>query len=103
MLITVRTPIVTDMKQLSLKIHGDVQGVNFRWFIKEEAQKLALVGWVRNTSLGIVEVCAEGEEEGLKELREYCMVGPRLAMVERVEEEWKEIEKRSLVEFKIVH
>lgn len=90
------------MQCLTLKIYGSVQGVAFRWGVEELAKKLGLVGYVKNLSDGTVEIIAEGEEEALKKLLEYCRIGPRWARVERVGEEWMAIDSLGFSEFKIV-
>jgi len=89
------------MKLLTLKISGKVQGVFFRESTLEIAQKLGLVGYVKNEADGTVAVYAEGEETELKKLLEWCKIGPRLARVERVEEKWEEIEERKFGGFEI--
>lgn len=91
------------MNRIHLIIHGNVQGVGFRWSAMREAQRLGLVGWVKNKSNGTVEIVAEGEEEALRELRAWLEKRPGGVIVERVEEEWKEIEIREYGEFKIVY
>ena len=78
------------MRRLRLRIHGIVQGVGFRWFVRSNARSLGLVGYVRNVPDGSVEVVAEGEEEALRKLADLCRRGPMLARVERVQEEWSE-------------
>jgi len=88
------------MKHLHLKIFGVVQDVNFRWYARKEAKRLSLNGWVKNMSDGTVEIVVEGEEEKLKEFLEWCKIGPRGAIVSRVEEEWGEGE-REFGDFKI--
>ena len=45
---------------------------------------------------------AEGEEETLKKLLDYCKIGPQWASVSRLEEKWKDIGKKMFEEFKIV-
>lgn len=75
-------------KCLYLKIFGDVQGVNFRYYAKEIAQRLGLVGWVRNDPDGTVECEAEGEEESLEKFLEWAKKGPKWARVEKMEEKW---------------
>ena len=90
------------MKQLHLTIHGNVQGVFFREKTKEKADELRLFGYVRNISDGTVEVVVHGDEQSLKKLLEWCRIGPRLAMVERVDEVWKDIGKTEFSEFKII-
>lgn len=90
------------MTRLTLKIHGNVQGVTFRWESRDLARKLELAGWVKNMPDGTVELVAEGGEEALKKLLEYCKIGPRSAHVERVDEKWGTIVRLSFEEFKIV-
>jgi acylphosphatase len=73
---------------LHLIVKGEVQGVGFRWFVVEEAQRLGLAGWVRNNSDGTVEVCARGSDESLSSLESHVRKGPRgsrVSTVERVE------------------
>lgn len=90
------------LKRLHLIIHGRVQGVGFRWYTREKALELGLVGWVRNNPNGTVEIVAEGEETELKKLRDWCVEGPRFAMVERMEEKWEDICENDLIDFNIV-
>ena len=40
------------MERLQAVVHGDVQGVGFRYFVQRKAHQLGLSGWVRNR-LGI--------------------------------------------------
>jgi acylphosphatase len=60
------------MKQVILKIYGDVQGVSFRWWAKNVADELELTGWVRNEPDGTVKVVAEGDEKVLKSFIDRC-------------------------------
>lgn len=41
-------------------VHGDVQGVGFRWWTRARALELGLVGSATNRPSGRVEVIAEG-------------------------------------------
>lgn len=54
------------------------------------ALKLDLTGCARNASDGTVKIIAEGQEENLEELINWCQTGSPFAKVERVEVEWKE-------------
>jgi acylphosphatase len=71
---------------LHVRIGGRVQGVGFRWFVREEARRLGLSGWVTNLPTGEVEVRAAGERSSLERLRRALQVGPSGAQVDRVEE-----------------
>ena len=66
-------------------VTGRVQGVGFRYWVMEEAQKLSLRGWVRNMRDGGVEVEAEGEEDVLFEFEQKLWRGPVLSRVENVQ------------------
>ena len=57
-------------------VRGHVQGVGFRWFVRREAGRLGLVGWVANQSDGSVEVIAEGSEDTLGQLVLALWEGP---------------------------
>lgn len=91
------------MKHLHLKIHGRVQGVFFREEARQKSQELGLSGYVKNLPDGTVEVVAEGEEEVLKNMLEWCKIGPRHAKVEKVEESWNDVGESEFETFKIVY
>ena len=59
-----------------MRISGRVQGVGFRWFVREEARRLGVSGWVTNLSSGEVEVAAGGQASSLERLRRALEVGP---------------------------
>jgi acylphosphatase len=69
-------------------VHGDVQGVGFRYFLMREAQRLGLRGWVRNRDDGTVEFLAEGNRADLERLKQAAERGPSLAQVQKVDERW---------------
>ncbi|HBE88589.1 MAG TPA: acylphosphatase [Elusimicrobia bacterium] len=50
------------------KASGRVQGVGFRWFVRDSALELKLSGWVRNLPDGDVEGEAQGPAEKLDRL-----------------------------------
>ena len=64
---------------------GFVQGVFYRVSVRKVALDLGLKGFVRNLSDGNVEVVAEGDEEKINELIEFCKEGPSGAKVEGVD------------------
>lgn len=78
------------MKRVHLFVSGRVQGVFFRAHTRDLARRLGLKGFVRNLPDGRVEVVAEGPEEKLQELIEFCRHGPPLAHVTGTEIHWEE-------------
>lgn len=81
------------MKQIHLTITGRVQGVFFRAFVKENAQKLGVNGWARNKNDGTVEVLMQGDAVKLKQLVDACKKGPDAASVETVQVDEQKIEE----------
>jgi acylphosphatase len=81
-------------------VHGDVQGVGFRWFVVREASRLGLTGWVANRADGAVEVVAEGPADDLERLAIELREGPSGASVSRLELH-REPARRDLVDFVI--
>ena len=67
-----------------VSLSGQVQGVFFRAWIRKQAQKLAVKGWVRNCSDGTLEAQLEGEESAIDQLIERFRAGPPAARVEAV-------------------
>lgn len=65
-------------------VSGLVQGVFYRASAGEQAQRLGLTGFVRNTPDGRVELVACGEESRLAELERWLWKGPPAARVENV-------------------
>lgn len=70
-------------------VTGRVQGVFFRSETRHEAKSRGVKGWVRNTVDGRVEAVFEGEEENVKELVEFCKLGPPGARVTDVTVTWE--------------
>ena len=66
-------------------ISGQVQGVGFRYFTEAAAAREGILGWVRNTPDGRVEVAAEGDAEALERFERNLRHGPRGARVGRVD------------------
>lgn len=77
------------LKQVHLLVRGRVQGVYFRASAQREARRLGLTGWVKNRPVGFVEILAEGEEDGLKDVIGWANRGPSAARVERVDVRWR--------------
>jgi acylphosphatase len=68
-----------------LIVHGQVQGVGFRWAIARAAQSRGVSGWVTNRADGTVEALLEGEPDEVESVVRLAREGPRGAQVERVD------------------
>lgn len=68
------------------RITGRVQGVNYRSSTRRKAEALGLVGWVRNTDDGDVELLVGGSGPGVDSLLSWCRRGPKRAEVQAVEQ-----------------
>lgn len=71
--------------QVVFQVHGRVQGVGFRAFVRDAAHSLGLSGWVENAWDGTVAGRAEGPPEALSRFRERLAEGPPWARVLRVD------------------
>lgn len=72
-------------RRLACVINGNVQGIGFRWSVRELAARLGMTGYARNLGDGRMEVVAEGSEAALETLRAFCYRGPDGATVTGVE------------------
>jgi acylphosphatase len=79
-----------ERRRLEATLHGRVQGVGFRYFIRREAVRLGLAGWVSNEPDGSVRVVAEGPAPALEQLQRLLGDGPSGARVENLEVRWAE-------------
>lgn len=82
---------MAEMAHLSAKVYGRVQGVFFRYFVRDTARKLGLNGYVRNLPSGdAVEVQAEGDKQRLEKLAHQLKIGPPGAWVKKVDISWSD-------------
>ena len=63
------------------RVKGRVQGVGFRYFTQDTAERLGLSGYVKNRPDGDVELEVEGPAEKVAELIEAVRRGPRMGVV----------------------
>ena len=73
------------MVQYHFIVYGHVQGVFFRVSTKREADRLGVVGWVKNKQDGSVEVLCQGTQKEITIFFNYCKHGPEEALVSCVE------------------
>jgi acylphosphatase len=88
------------IKTLKIHAYGTVQGVFFRKFVFDNAQKLEIHGFVRNLDNGSVEIVVEGHDDKIKEMLEICRKGPPHSRVDELEVQ--EIQHQGFKEFKIM-
>ena len=80
----------SDQVCLHAIVEGRVQGVGFRNFVLENANRLELTGWVRNRWNGDVECLAEGDRQALDKLLAALQRGTRTGYVTFVHADWLE-------------
>jgi acylphosphatase len=73
--------------QARLLVTGRVQGVGYRDWLVETAERLALTGWVRNRVDGSVEAVIVGEDDAVGRMIDACRRGPWAARVDAVDVE----------------
>ncbi|MEV1132078.1 acylphosphatase [Agromyces sp. NPDC049794] len=66
-------------------VHGEVQGVGFRYTARLEAGRIGVAGWVRNRRDGAVEAEIEGDEASVGQMIEWLAQGPPGAVVRRTD------------------
>lgn len=70
---------------VDFRVTGRVQGVSFRMYAEDEAQRLGVAGWISNEPDGSVAGHVEGDRAAVDAMVEWLGHGPRLARVERVD------------------
>jgi acylphosphatase len=88
-------------KAVRLYITGTVQGIFFRQFVKDNAERYNLFGFVRNLEDGRLEVFVEGDMENVDKMIELCQKGPKHSQIKKVDVKDEKIQ--DFKEFKILH
>ncbi|PIN91105.1 acylphosphatase [Candidatus Pacearchaeota archaeon CG10_big_fil_rev_8_21_14_0_10_32_14] len=88
-------------KSIRLYISGLVQGISFRAFVKENAERYNVKGFCRNLEDGRVEVFLEGNNTEVDKMIEICNQGPKHSKITGVEE--KEERFQDMKNFKVLH
>jgi len=70
---------------VGFQVHGRVQGIGFRYYVRQRAQALDLAGWVRNEFDGSVSGEASGEPGALEVFRELLEEGSPGAWISRLD------------------
>lgn len=85
-----RHTVVDQPVRLTSWVHGQVQGVGFRWWTRARARELGLTGYASNLEDGRVEVVAEGSRAACATLLDLLRSGRTPGMVDTVVERWSE-------------
>ena len=88
-------------KSVRIYLTGVVQGVFFRQFIKENAERNDVKGFVRNLEDGRVEIFFEGDTNAVDKMVDICKAGPKHAQISNLEV--KDEKFQGLKEFKVLH
>ncbi|MEW6070559.1 MAG: acylphosphatase [Candidatus Thermoplasmatota archaeon] len=90
------------MLRVRARFYGLVQGVFFRANTRRKAKELGVRGWVRNCTDGSVELLAEGEEQAVKQLLEFCSRHIPYAVIDKVDVNYEEF-KNEFKSFEILY
>ena len=74
-------------RAVQARVHGKVQGVGYRIWVRGEATELGLAGWVRNERDGSVTAWLAGTEASVSTMIERLRKGPPGAWVSRIDVE----------------
>ena len=85
------------MKKIHIIITGTVTGVGFRWWLKMEAEKKNIHGFVKNRAEDEVEALLLGHEKDVEDVVRLCRRGPPSSKVEniKIEDYQQEYTKKS--------
>lgn len=67
-------------------ISGSLQPVLFNKFIKENAEKLEIKGFVRTLENGKMEIFIEGTIDSMTKMAPLCRKGPQHSIIRKIEE-----------------
>ncbi|MFW6021213.1 MAG: acylphosphatase [Guyparkeria sp.] len=73
---------MTETIRQHVYVSGQVQGVFFRDFTRQQAQALGVMGWVRNLDDGRVEAVLEGRPDAVDRVLQRLREGPSRARVD---------------------
>ena len=88
-------------KSIRVYIKGTVQGIFFRGFVKENAEKCNVKGFVRNLNDGRVEAFFEGNIEDVEKMIEICKKGPKHSKIDKIDTKLEKFQ--GFKTFKVLH
>ena len=72
------------MKRIHIIVTGTVTEVGFRWWLKMEAEKRKIYGFVKNRTENEVEAVLLGHEKDVDNIIKLCRKGPTSSNVENI-------------------
>ena len=75
--------------RLHVFYQGRVQGVGFRWAVREVAAGFDVTGWVKNLSDGRVELVAEGDRPELEAFQDAVPKAGLRGFIRLATEDWR--------------
>ena len=88
-------------KSVRLYIEGVVQGIFFRSFIKENAERHNIKGFTRNLEDGRVEIFLESDVDSVNKMIEICKKGPKHSQIKNIQ--IKPEKFQGFKSFKVLH
>ncbi len=73
--------MIENIKTYNILISGRVHGVGFRYFCLSLADKYDVMGYVKNTPDGKVEIICQSDKEGLDSFLEDIRKGPSFSVI----------------------
>jgi len=88
-------------KAVRVYLSGSVQSMFFRLFVKENADKLGIRGFLRRLEDGRTEIFIEGESAAVDQMAEICKTGPKHAIIRGFEQ--KEERLQDFKDFRFIN
>ncbi len=85
-----------EQKCVRALVRGRVQGVGFRWFVRNAARERGLIGWVRNRFDGSVELEVQGRARDLDSMFDELRRGPGSARVDGIDAEDRPLDRNRI-------
>lgn len=88
------------IRHYNITVKGKVQRVSYRFCTHAQALKCNLTGYVKNLHNGDVYIEAEGKEDDINKLIDWCYVGSPLSTVKEVNAQEGEVKNFETFEVK---
>ncbi|MDP4039443.1 MAG: acylphosphatase [Candidatus Pacearchaeota archaeon] len=88
-------------KSMRFFVSGSIQPTIFSRFIKENADKLNIKGFIRALDSGKMEIFVEGDTNSVTLMAPICQKGPRHSIIKQVEE--KEEKYQGFPDFRVLN